>query len=130
MSDQQKSKTQQYSVSISPVLYNKLDQHVFILRKLLGIHRTKKDWLIAAIEEKLEREAAENNYGKAKRISFKIDPLTKKKLDERIQNIRKLRDTFSKKQWVLDAIQERLDQEEEKVRKELQEYQLALTDTR
>jgi hypothetical protein len=119
LEDHKKSKVQQYSVNISSFLYNKLDQHVFIVRKLLGIHRTKRDWLVAAIEEKLAREAADNNFGEVKRISFKIDPLTKKQLEDRLQNIRRLRDTFSKKQWILDAIQERLDQQKEEVKKGL-----------
>jgi len=122
MSDQLMSKTQQYSVSISPVLLNKLNHHLHLLQTLLGLQHQKRDWYIAAIEEKLARDVTESKVEKEKRIGFRLDQLTKKKLEDHIQNIRKSRNSFSKKQWILDAIEERLDEEEEIIKNRLLEY--------
>jgi len=83
MSDQLMSKTQQYSVSISPVLQNKLNHHLHLLQTLLGLQHQKRDWYIAAIEEKLARDS---KVEKEKRIGFRLDQLTKKKLEDHIQN--------------------------------------------
>jgi len=86
MSDQLMSKTQQYSVSISPVLQNKLNHHLHLLQTLLGLQHQKRDWYIAAIEEKLARDTNESKVEKEKRIGFRLDQLTKKKLEDHIQN--------------------------------------------
>jgi hypothetical protein len=125
----QKSKTKespQYTVSISPILYHKMDQHIYALKKLLNSRQTKNDWIAEAVAQKLARDSAKDDRYKDKPICIKIDPLTREKLEKRVQNIRSLRYSYSKKQWVLDAIHEKLGNEEEKVKSKLKEYREAL----
>lgn len=127
MDNQQKNKVQQYTVSISPLLHGKIEKHVFLLQKLLNSTHTKHDWLIEAIESKLSKEEHNKEISKEKRVTFRIDFLTKKKLEDRVRMIRRFRNSYSKRQWVLDAIQEKLDNEEEKIKSTLKEYHTAIS---
>jgi hypothetical protein len=126
MVDKKRKDTPQYTVSISPVLHNKLDQHVYALKRLVKSGCTKNEWIADAIEKKLAREEMKMDIFKEKPICIKIDPLTKKKLDGRVEMIRNMRYSYSKKQWVLDAIHEKLGNEEEIVKNKLKEYLEAL----
>ena len=47
-----------------------------------------------------------------KYLTFKIKAQTDAKVQRRVEVIRKIRGSFSKKQWILEAIHERLDAEE------------------
>lgn len=111
-----------FSLNISPILHAKLDQHVYVLKKTLKPTITKKEWISDAIEKKLAKEMSEKE--RIKRICIKIDLLTKKKLENCIEAIRMLR-SYSKKQWICDAIQEKLAMEEDPVKIRLKEYQEA-----
>jgi hypothetical protein len=114
-----KSKIYQYTVSISPHLHNRLDKHIFILKKLVRTGHTKQQWLVEAVEEKLKNEKSSQTQDieKEKRVSLRIDVLTKKILEEQIQLIRCFRTSYSKRKWILDAIQEKLDLEEVSIKK-------------
>lgn len=118
----------QYSVCISPVLHNKLDQHLLVLRKILKFGLTKQDWLVEAVQEKLLRDTPERDIEKNKRINLRMDQLTNKLLEQRINLIRPFHNSYSKKKLLLDAIQERLDQEEGVVKQQLADYQASLRD--
>lgn len=118
--------TPQYAVSISSILHNKLDQHIYAIKKLLKTGKSKKEWVAEAIEKKLAREQSKKEIDKEKCICVKIDPVTKQKLEERVEMIRGIRYSYSKKQWVLDAIHEKLENQEEIVKKKLKEYRRIL----
>lgn len=121
MKNTNQNDTLQYTVSISPVLHNKLDQHIYVLKKLIKPKLTKKDWVAEAVEQKLARDDSKQDLPKVKRICIKIDHLTKGILDNLVDMVRSLRNSYSKKQWILDAIQEKLAQEEGAVKNKLKE---------
>jgi hypothetical protein len=129
MNDLSNTKTQQYTVNISPILHHKLDQHIFLLKKLFKTGKTKRDWLTEAIEEKLAREEPKRVVDKEKRVGLRLDLMTNKKLEERVEMIRRFRYSYSKKQWIVDAIYEKLDSEEEPAKKRFNEYRMALSNT-
>jgi len=121
MNDPKKNKVQ-YCVSISPLIHKKLEQHLFILRKLLQPGLTKEGWLTDAVREKLERESPEKIVKKEKRINIRIDLLTNKNLAEYVKMSRCFQYSYSKKKLVLEAIQEKLEEEEDGARKKFIEY--------
>ncbi|MBA3816882.1 MAG: hypothetical protein H0X29_10275 [Parachlamydiaceae bacterium] len=116
------NKIHQYSVSISPHLHSKLEQHIFVFKKLLKPGYTKQQWLIEAIEEKLKNDDPDKEVENEKRVSFRIDALTKKILEKHVQQISYFRSSYSKRKWILDAIQEKLDLEEKAVKKKLLDH--------
>lgn len=118
--------TSQYTVSISPVLHTKIEEHIYLLKKLLKPDHTKNKWVNEAIQEKLSREKAKKDIVRDKHVRVFIDLLTKRKLEERVQMIRSLRYSYSKKQWILDAIEEKLSHEEDSIKIKLKEYHEAI----
>lgn len=99
-----------YCVSISPLLHDKLDRHISTLKKLLRADLTKHDWVIAAINEKLERIDNEEII-KEKTLGLHLDPPTHERLGKHVEKNRQVQYSFSKNKWIQEAIQERLDQD-------------------
>jgi hypothetical protein len=107
-------KVKNYCVSISQNLHSKIDRHVLVSKNLLKLKLTKHDWVIEAIKEKLEKQFDSSEITQEKNIGLHLDPLTHQRLGKHVDMIRQCQFSFSKKKWILDAIQERLDKEIEK----------------
>jgi hypothetical protein len=78
---------------------------------------TKQDWFSKAIKEKLKNENDALSIPKKKVFQIKIDDKTNKELNDTVEHIRKFRRSYSKKQWILEAIQEKLAREEMLIKK-------------
>lgn len=100
-------------------VYDKIHNHVRKLKYLKNPSLTKRAWLHEAIRDKLNREKKVSDLPRKKYLSIAIDPELNKELEKRIALIRKFI-PVSKKSWVLEAILEKLESDQSKV-KELSE---------
>lgn len=108
-----------FALTVSENLYNKIDGHVRVLRHIKKELKSKKYWIIEAIQEKIDREKEIDStiIPKEKCISFKIDKSLGNKIIRRIELIKKFRKSFSRKRWILEAIFEKMEEEEHLTRK-------------
>lgn len=112
-----------YGFKIGEALYNRLDKHIRILRHINKSNVSKGDWLSNALKEKLARESSPSfdNIPKERYLNFKVEKELGDDIEKRIELIKKFRDSYSRKQWVLEAIYEKLEKEEDSSRKILDE---------
>lgn len=112
----QQIKTKNYSLRISENIFNRINNHVHILKRLESRSHSKQRWIEEAICEKLNHEEALNNIKlpKEKHLSFKISESLSKRIENRIELVRKFKISYSAKKWLLDAITEKLERENEK----------------
>jgi hypothetical protein len=112
-----------YSIRIEERLYKRINKHIQLL-KHLNSSQSQKNWIEKAILEKFEREEERNItecIPPEKHLSFKTNSQIHATIEKKVEVIRKFRSSFSKKQWILEAIQEKLDREEEKIEKQTKE---------
>lgn len=109
------TKFKNYCVTVSPILHKKIDKHVSVFKNLLKQELRKQDWIIEAIKEKLERDVPSQEIIKEKSMGLHLDPLLHQRIGKHVDMKRQFHFSFSKNKWILDAIQERLDQETENV---------------
>lgn len=104
-----------YSFIISPHINHKLSKHLTSL-KLIKKNFKKSEWLVNAIREKLNRDDCGEFIQKEMRINLPIDEETLERLDNNVKMTGKFRTSFSKKQWIVEAILEQLEKESHEVR--------------
>lgn len=106
-----------YSFTISSYIHERLQRHILILKKLVDRSTTKQRWIISAVQEKLTRDASKTLIPKADTLTVKLDEELEASLLKRIEFIKKFRFSFSKKQWLVEAILEKLDKDEAEIEK-------------
>ena len=104
-----------YTMTLEERLHKKLEGHLKVLQHIDSHSHSKQRWIIDAINRKLEKEKrlSKDMITDDKRISLRVTH----KMDQKIQNMvnlqKKFRKTpYSKKQWIADAIYEKLQEEE------------------
>lgn len=105
-----------YTIVISPHLYARLEKHITILKKIVDHTTTKQRWFTDAIKEKLLNDKDPASFPKATTLNVKIRNDLYQAIHARIEYIRKFRDTYSKKQWIVDAVLEKLERDENPVK--------------
>ena len=110
-----------YTVTISPHIHDRIEQHIIYVKKLSDPNSTKQRWILHAVQEKLSREEKDQDIPKERRLNIKLDKVTSKKVLKRVDLIKKFRTSYSKKQWFVDALLEKLEQEEQEIKKKLSE---------
>lgn len=108
-----------YNLTISPHIHERLERHILILKKLIDRGMTKQTWITNAIKEKLKKDSENTQVPKASTLSVKIDEDLDKLILERIEYVKKFRFSYSKKQWLVDAILDQLDNEEQEAERTL-----------
>lgn len=104
-----------YSFKVEDAIYRRIEKIVHILTFLDQNQNapTKQKWLLEAINEKIENETELPQEAISdKQLIVRIDENLNEKLDKKIAKIKKLRPNYSKKKWILEAICEKLEQEE------------------
>lgn len=114
-----------YTIIISPYIYERLERHILILKKIIDRGMTKQRWLTSAIREKLEKDSSDTQLPKATTLTMKIEEELEKLMLQRIEYIKQFRFSYSKKQWLVDAIIDKLDRDEEEAEKKLSKTQQA-----
>ena len=123
LSDKFAKQIRNYSIRIGERFYRRLFKHIQFLKQLKSI-QNQQQWLAEAILAQLKKEEEQdiNAYiSSEKHLSFKISSDIDARIEKRVNVIKKFRISFSKKQWVLEAISERLDAEEKETREKAQE---------
>lgn len=108
-----------YTITISPHIYERLEKHITILKKLVDRSASKQRWIIEAIKEKLLNDEDSTQPPKATTLNVKIEENLCREVVERIEFIKKFRVSYSKKQWIVDAVLEKLDRDEKEVEKKM-----------
>jgi hypothetical protein len=110
-----------YSISLTPMLHKKLQEHLQMLKHLRHPEKQQQTWMINAIRGKVSRENSSQEISREKYLGVKLDMAILEKLEARLAEICKSHPGYSKKQWLLDAIEEKLEAEKELVQKALTE---------
>lgn len=101
-------KYSQYTFSLSLKLKQRLDEHLKRLKYLQHPHSVRQFWLVNAIQEKIQKEKSSSDIAKAKHLNVKILPKILKEISE---HIKLSYFNYSKKKWIVEAIEEKLEQE-------------------
>ena len=106
-------KTKKYTLRLSQTLLNRIEKHLACLKFIQNSSPSKRKWVMEALHKKLNREKSLNFPDLPKRgtVLLEIDPNLSDALDQRVELIRKVRGSYSLKSWMVDAIEERLEQE-------------------
>ncbi|MFI5342783.1 MAG: hypothetical protein ACHQUC_01035 [Chlamydiales bacterium] len=108
------------TIRIGENLYKRFNKHIKCLKNL-SKQLTKQNWLEQAFKEKLtKQDDSIHDILSEKLLHIRIDDPLFKEIAKQVEMIKKFRN-FSKKQWMLEAIYEKLDREEEQVKKDLEE---------
>lgn len=117
----------QYSISVSQAFQKRLNQHLFVIKKLLRPGCTKEAWLTEAVKEKLKRDKPNIVVEGEKRVNLRLNLITNQNLEERITKIRPFHYSYSKKKLILEAIHEKLEEDGEPIREQFSKYQCSLS---
>lgn len=112
------------SVRINENLHKRFNQHIKRVKNIGKSNKslaTKQNWLVQAFQEKLaHHDESTTDILNEKLIHFKLDEKLFKEIEEKVEIIKKFR-SFSKKQWMIEAVYEKLEREEQQVKKNLEE---------
>lgn len=111
-----------YSVTMDGQLYKRLERHLDILKHAENVGLTRQKWVTDAVLEKIAKEESQN-YSEIPKANFLMVRFLKT-ISDKISNLvdkqKPFKRNFNKKQWILEAIQEKLEQEEPKTKKFLE----------
>lgn len=104
-----------FTLTLPTELKEKLDNH---LQKLKCLHhplRVRQYWLLNAIKEKLNRKKVDLNDSQYKNLNLKLP----QDLVEELNALLKLsQNSYTKKKWLLEAIEEKIDAEKKMIQEE------------
>lgn len=118
-----KAEEKPYTLRISENIYCRIE-NILKAFNYLGMEKhTKKSWLTECVESKLEKEQSLSieNIPKPRRLFFKIDKLLDDRIKKNVDTTKQFVDSFSKKQWFMEAILEQLEKDETIVKDSLRE---------
>ena len=108
----------QTSFSVQESLWKKFEKHIFLL-KYIGGEKTKQNWMIDAVEEKLSKKEYEDLKTlleePEKRMTIFLDEDLNERLEKQIELARKVQGSYSKKQLIIEAIIDKLEREREEL---------------
>jgi metal-responsive CopG/Arc/MetJ family transcriptional regulator len=107
-----------YSVTIDEQLYKRIEKHIRILKYIEQKGLTRQKWIMDAVKAKLQKDnqSSHTELPKDRYLVLKINKLISEKIESIVSLQKKFR-SYSKKQWLLEAICEQLDSEEHKTKK-------------
>ena len=109
----------QTSFCIQESLWKKFEKHIFFL-KYIGEEKTKQNWMIEAIKEKLSKgEYADLKAileETEKRMTIFLEDKLNERIEKQIELARKVKGSYSKKQLITEAITEKLEREREELK--------------
>src|SRR4029077_4956181 len=110
------------SIKIAEHLHKRFSKHLQILKYVKKPSKNKMNWIEEAFLEKLaaERELSSDGIPIEKYLHFKISKPLYNEIEERVNIIKKFRN-FSKKQWMVEAIYDKLEKEDQAAKKLMQD---------
>lgn len=112
-----------HAIRIGDNLHNRITKHIKVLKYLLDTSPTKKGWVHEALREKaeLDRKKSPEELTGDRYLHFTIDEELNEEIEKKVNLIKKIRISFSKKQWILEALYDKLDRDELLAKKRLDE---------
>jgi hypothetical protein len=108
-------KLRRHSSEIPTGIYNSVNKHVKALQILDSPNLSKNEWIQEAIRDYLQQFSEQDFVEKSLNIAFEAD--LEKKIEQKINSVRKSGVNISKKKILLKAIEAKLHQEESKILK-------------
>jgi predicted DNA-binding protein (MmcQ/YjbR family) len=111
------SNRKSFSIRIAEHLHKRFSKHIEVLKYVKKSPKNKTSWIEEAFLEKLaaERELNMHHIPDEKYLHFKISEAIFDEIEERVNIIKKFR-YFSKKQWMIEALYEKLEKEEQEAK--------------
>lgn len=108
-----------YTIQIGDSFSERLDRHISLLKLIEKKDLYKQQWVVDAIIEKLKKDEAipPNALPKDKHLSLKINKDLRRRIENIVCSLKNVRRTYSAKQWIIEAISEKLSEDEERVKK-------------
>lgn len=107
-----------YTFTVDANLYEKLENHLFALRVTEG-KNTKRAWVAQSIREKLKNDDP-SIIPKEKRLNIAIAEPLLIEIDKRVDLQKQFRTSYSKKQWLVEAIYEKLNRDNKLIQDKIQ----------
>ena len=102
-----------YTLTLSTKLKERLDLHLERLKYIQHPERIRQSWLLHALNEKLHREESVDSF-KNKYLNLELKQEVVEQLNARLALAPKI---LTKKKWILDAIQEKIEAEKSLMQK-------------
>lgn len=110
-----------FTIRIGENLHKRFSKHIWSLKNLNKQSANKQNWIAQAFKEKLaQQDESTHDILSEKMLHFRISIELFEEMSKRVETIRKFRN-FTKKEWMLEAIYEKLDRDEQQVRRDLEE---------
>ncbi|CAF24144.1 hypothetical protein [Candidatus Protochlamydia amoebophila] len=109
-SAQPKKKIIHYNVEIGNFLFKLINDHIHFLKNSKN-DINKKDWVAEAIREKLQDPESEEDQ-RTRYLHLQLETDLFEEIDKKMEFLKAFRRSVSKKQWIIEAIFEKLEREE------------------
>lgn len=112
-----------YAIKIKAELDKRISEHIYAIKQMQGKSYSKKKWVEEAIQEKL-KEWENIDFETIKSdctLNFIISQATDAKIIRIVEILKKLKIKSNKTDFILEAINEKLEKEEERVKKLFQD---------
>ncbi len=122
LKEEVKAKT--HTIRVGENLYVRLENIIKAFKYLENKKYTKKQWITESIIEKLQKEGVLTleTLPKVRRLHFEIDQSLDDKISKNVNITKSFVDSFSKKQWLVEAIFEKLEKDEAIMKESLKEF--------
>jgi Arc/MetJ-type ribon-helix-helix transcriptional regulator len=115
--EQEICKSKNINLRIGEKFFERINKHVYLLKRLESRSHSKQRWIEEAIKEKLDtEEKCECYIPKDKFISLKIPDYLYRRIENRIEHAKKFNISYSATKWLVEAILDKLDREDEKAK--------------
>ena len=112
-------------IMLPPSIQEKLDQHLQVLKLIKHPEKKPQHWIMNAIRKKLIDDY--NSLEKGKTINVRLPKKLTEQVNDRIAYLNTLQPNYTKKQWFLEAIEEKLEIEKRMVESKLEEFRKSLS---
>ena len=113
MSEDHKNESILYGLSISQKTHERIRRHLALKKALGEGEKSQKEWLTKAVQKKLKKEEKQISIPKQMQLRVELPKSLVEKIDKCVESCRKFSKTsYSKKKWMIDAIEELLEEDE------------------
>ena len=97
----------------------KINKHIDTLKKCQEGRYSRNQWINDAIKAKLEKEIQGNTISVDKHLNARIDVKLLELINQQVKVMKKFNHSYSKQKWIIEALSEKLEEEELSSKKRL-----------
>ncbi len=109
------------TIRVGENLYKRISKHVDTLKKCFNNSYSRNRWISDAVHAKLEKEIQSNSITVDKHLGARIDVRILNKINEQVKLMKKFNSSYSKQKWLVEAISEKLEEDEQSTKNRLNE---------